>query len=151
MRSTKSAAVFTIVAALVALGGCNSSSTSNPPPPPLCGAPSGPVSLAYPAPGSTGIPDNFSGVIFVSKNGLYNSYQAWLALPGASLPVVLQPVANAPTPLPSPLATPSYANPIYQMSSSGAVVLPAASKIGVYLNNANSSCTASYQGSFTTQ
>jgi len=117
-----------------------------------CGAPSGKVALAYPAPGATGIPDNFAGVVFASTNGLTSGYQAVVVPAGSSQGTQLAPVAAAPTPLPSPYATPSFANPIYQESASDGYILPAATQINVYLNDLNSNCQPEkLLGTFTSQ
>jgi hypothetical protein len=116
-----------------------------------CGAPSGQVALAYPAPNSTGIPDNFSGVIFGSTNGLSSSYGALIVPAGASSGTLFQTVAPAPSPLPSPYVVP-FANSQYQESAVPAgYVLPAATQISVYLNDSNSNCTPSLQGTFTSK
>ncbi len=118
-----------------------------------CGAPAGQVALAYPAPGATGIPDNFPGVVFASSSGLTSGYQAVIVPAGSSEGTQLAPVASAPSPLPSPFATPGFANPIYQESASGGGdVLPAATQISVYLNNLNSNCQPrTLLGTFTSQ
>jgi len=134
------------VAALVA---CNSSNAINSVP--NCGAPSGKVVLVYPAPNSTGIPDNFPGVIFGSSSGLASSYQALLLPAGNSQFVPLESVAAAPSPLPSPYQTPSFANPVYQESASGGVTLPSGTSVQVFLNDQNSNCSPALLGAFTSQ
>ena len=119
-----------------------------------CGAPSGQVALVYPAPGSTGIPDNFQGIVFGSSasGGLSGGYQAVVVPAGSSTGQQLATVANAPSPLPSPYAVPSFANPVYQESASEGLVLPAATQISVYLNDLGSNCQPSkLLGTFTTQ
>jgi hypothetical protein len=117
-----------------------------------CGAPSGQVALAYPAPGATGVPDNFAGVVFASTSGLTAGYGAYIVPAGSSSGTLLETVAPAPSPLPSPYATPGFANPVYQESASGGVVLPAATQIGVYLNDLNSNCQPTkLLGTFTSQ
>jgi hypothetical protein len=117
-----------------------------------CGAPTGQVALAYPAPGSTGIPDNFAGIVFASTGGLTSGYGAYIVPAGSSSGTLLETVAAAPSPLPSPYAVPSFANPIYQESASGGTILPAATQIGVYLNDLNSNCQPTkLLGTFTSQ
>jgi len=132
------------------LAGCNSSSST----PGGCGAPTGKVALVYPAPGSTGIPDNFTGVIFGSTNGLGGNYQALLqasTLPAGSF-IGLGTVVTASLPLPTPNQVPSFSNPIYQISSfAGQNPLTAATTYQVYLNDSGSDCNPTYQGSFTSQ
>ena len=115
-----------------------------------CGAPSGQVALSYPAPGSTGIPDNIQGVVFAASSGLSGTYQALVVPAGSSQGIAFERIAAAPSPIPSPNATP-IANAIYQESASGGVILPAATTVAVYLNDSASTCTPSLQGSFTTQ
>jgi hypothetical protein len=117
-----------------------------------CGAPTGQVALAYPAPGATGIPDNFAGIVFASTNGLTSSYQAVVVPAGSSQGTQLAPIASAPSPLPSPYATPSFTNPVYQESASDGYILPAATQISVYLNDLNSNCQPEkLLGTFTSQ
>ena len=95
------AAFFALAAAAGVLSACNGSSSSTPG---NCGAPTGKVVLVYPAPGSTGISDNFPGVIFGSSNGLGGNYQAIIVPAGTQQGggIPLQAVGQAPTPLPSP-------------------------------------------------
>jgi hypothetical protein len=116
-----------------------------------CGAPSGAVALAYPAPNSTGIPDNFPGVIFGSTHGLGGLYQAIVVPNGSSVGQYFNTVAPAPSPLPKPNVAP-FPNAVYEESSVPAgYVLPAATQISVYLNDGNSNCTPSLQGTFTSK
>jgi hypothetical protein len=115
-----------------------------------CGAPSGEVVLAYPAPNSTGIPDNFPGVIFGSTHGLGGLYQAVIVPAGSSVGQYFNTVAPAPSPLPTPNAP--LANAVYEESSIPASYeLPAHTQISVYLNDGNSNCTPSLQGTFTSK
>lgn len=137
-----------LAAGAAILAGCNTSSN---PSPGYCGTPSGPLALAYPAPDSTGIPDNFIGIVFATQPALPSSYQALILPSGASGFVPFQLVGPAPVPLPSPFATPSFRNPVYQTSASNGFILPAHSLISVYLNDANSNCMASYVASFTSR
>jgi hypothetical protein len=151
VRVRPAAAFFVFLAGAAALAACNGGSSSSTPG--NCGAPTGKVALVYPAPGSTGIADNFPGVIFGSTNGLGSNYQALLLPAGSSQTLVLAPVAPAPTPLPTPNQVPSFANPVYQESSAAGVgiTLAADTVYQVYLNDGGSNCSPSYQGSFTSQ
>ncbi|MGH7728912.1 MAG: hypothetical protein ACREM2_08985 [Vulcanimicrobiaceae bacterium] len=136
------------VAALAACGGNSNPNSANLP----CGAPQGQVVVAYPAPSSTGIPDNFQGVIFASTNGLSGSYSAALAANGSSQGILLQNVSAVSPPFPTPFASPSFANPVYQESSYfGNSPLSAATTYGVYLNDQNSNCTPTLLSTFTSQ
>ena len=134
------------VAALVA---CNSSNVLTSVP--VCGASLGKVALVYPAPNSTGIPDNFAGVIFGSSTTLPSSYQALLLSAASPQFVPLGFVTAAPSPLPSPYQTPSFANPVYQESAAGGLTLQPAKPVAVYLNDQNSNCSPALLGSFTSQ
>jgi hypothetical protein len=138
---------LTAAAAAALLSACNGNYYSSPGPP--CGAPQGTVIVAYPAPSSTGIPDNFPGVIFASTHALFSSYQAIVVPNGSSVGTPLFPVAMFTPPLPTPNQTPSFANPIYQMSAANGYILPAASSISVYLNDLNSNCTPRFMSMFT--
>jgi hypothetical protein len=153
MRSLSFGFTFTLIASVAGLTACSGNNDNNFNSAGLpCGAPSGQVALAYPAPGSTGIPDNFQGVIFASTSGLTSGYQAVIVPAGSSSGVSLEPVAPAPTPLPSPFAIPNFNNPIYQESASNGYVLPAATQIGVYLNDLGSNCSPTkLLGTFTSQ
>lgn len=141
------AGLATAAVALV-LCSCGGSST----PQPICGAPQGTVVVAYPAPNSTAIPDNFAGVIFASSTQpLGSAYQALLLPNGSSSAISLLTVAMFSGPLPSPNQVPSFPNPIYQSSASGGFILPAATLVNVYLNDLNSNCAPRLLSSFTSQ
>jgi hypothetical protein len=140
---------LTAAAATVLLSACGGNYYSSPGPP--CGAPQGTVIVAYPAPGSTGVPDNFPGIIFASTHALFSSYQAIVVPNGSSIGTPLAPVAMFTPPLPTPNQTPSFANPIYQMSAANGYILPAATLINVYLNDLNSNCSPRLLSSFTSQ
>jgi hypothetical protein len=157
MTGRKFLRVFLVFAA-AALGAvaCNSSNNS-PPAPPACAPPNGTTTvLVYPAPGSTGIPDNFGQVILGSTAaGLSNTYQAFVFDSSSGVNgYYFATVTPAPSPLPSPAATPTFLNPVYQSSSSTNPNLwPQGHTLSVYLNDqANSSCTPQTSlGSFTVQ
>jgi hypothetical protein len=144
----RSAVFFALFSGACALAACGTAAS-----PPQCGAPKGAVTMAYPAPSSTGIPDNFPGVIFASTNGLGSSYQAIVQIPGQSLKLPLERVQPISPPLPTPNVVPPFANPTYQLSSSGQILskLHGATKYFVYLNDANSNCNPTFMGSFTFQ
>lgn len=108
--------------------------------------------LVYPAPGSTGIPDNLNSVIFASTGGsLTGDYKAYLLDTSAAQarfqttfgPVVLQ-LEN----IPSPSASPPFANPVYQQSINTGAIIPQGHTITVYLSQVKCNPTVSY-GSFT--
>ncbi len=128
--------------ALAACGGGSALST--------CGAPNGQVALVYPAPGSTGIPDNFPGVVFGSSHGLPASYTAILQQSGTTLMVPQFRLQPAPVPLPTPDLIPSFPNPVYQISAP-IKTLAGGTEYQVFLYDGNKTCTPSYVGAFTAQ
>jgi hypothetical protein len=136
--------------AVLLLAGCNSNSSSNPSP---CAPPSGTTTvLVYPAPNSTGIPDNFGVIVVGSTATLPSSYQAYVVNSTTQNAVIFNFLGVPPTPLPTPKAVPGFANPVYQASGNPGVSFVAASTITVYLNNANSGCgPTTALGSFTLQ
>jgi hypothetical protein len=90
-----------------------------------CAPPQGTQSvLAYPANGSTGIPDNVGQIIFASApNMLPGNYRAYLIdeTSGEQIQVNFQgfsTYASLP-PLPQPASTPPFSNPFYQASQNG--------------------------------
>jgi hypothetical protein len=144
------------------LSACNSSSSApvGPPPTPVaCGTSIPSLAVAYPAPGASGIPSNLQGIIFSSSVALPATAQAWLAptsaqpSPAAYLPadaLGFYPVTAAPTPYPSPFATPAYANPIYTESLDRQPYLTVNTQYNVYYNDFASSCYPQLLSTFTT-
>lgn len=106
--------------------------------------------LLYPKPGATAVPDAPQQIVFAISSPLPTWGAALLPPSGAGIYAnAFQTITAGQVPTPS--ATPSFANPIY-VSSSLPGSLPAASAIGVYLNDLNSSCIPVTTGaSFTTQ
>jgi hypothetical protein len=133
------------------LAGCNGGSSSNPSP---CAPPNGiQTVLVYPAPGSTGIPDNVGAVVFGSTAALPSGYQAVLANNTTGNSVYFNLVGSPPpSPLPTPNAVSTFANRVYQASGNPGATFFAGSTVSVYLNNANSGCVpATSLGSFRVQ
>jgi hypothetical protein len=139
---------------LAACGGGGSS--SNPPTPPPCGIPGGTAQLLYPIPNATSVPANLQQIVFAVNTALpANTWNAFLSSSQSLNNVFAQTVATAaqisPSQVPSPAATPSFANPIYE-SITFVNQLPAATAISIFLNNLSSSCTPTGPiGTFTTQ
>jgi hypothetical protein len=129
---------------------CSSNVVTNPP---QCKPPSGVQTvLVYPAPNATAIPDNLPLVVLGSTSALPSGYQALIVNISTQNGYYYNPVSIAPSPIPTPYATPAFANPIYQSSVNPGVTWVSGSTIAVYLNNSNSGCNPSYQlGSFTVQ
>ncbi len=132
------------------LSGCNGNNNSNPSP---CAPPNGiQTILVYPAPGATGIPDNFGVVVLGSTAGLPSGFQAYVVNDTTQNAVLFNVVGAPPNPLPTPNAVPSFANPVYQASGNPGTAFVAGSTISVYLNNVNSGCVPSVSlGSFRVQ
>jgi hypothetical protein len=142
-----------LAAAALVLGACNNSNPNPlPTPGPTCNPGSVTTALVYPAPNSTAIPDNFGEIVVASSpNPLPSGWEAVAAstgygnIPGGAF-------APASPPFPTPNATPSFANPQYQVSSFSGAPAIAGQVVIVYLNNPNSTCTPLGPiGSFTTQ
>ena len=141
------------LAAVVSLAACNSNNNTPPMPGPTCSPPPGVHSaLVYPAPGATAVPDAFGQVIIGSTAALPSSWDVAVVTarsPNGLLGGTFQPASP---PFPTPNATPSFANPVYQSSSFSGATFPG-EVVQVYLNNtASQNCTpVGPIGSFTTQ
>ncbi len=145
-------AVLSLIAA-----GCNSGNNNNVPVI-QCTLPTGTtVSMVYPIPGATLVPDNLGNVITASNVALPSGWQVVLLPPygiigggylTTTLPSPLPTPNVVPTPSPSASATPL----VLQASSFAQTLLPGATAFQVGLNNTASSCN-SYPiiGTFTSQ
>ena len=140
-------ALAVFVAAFTGCGGSNSTTPTIP-----CTLPSGTsVSLLYPIPSATGVPDSLASVILAVKPPLPANWQIVLGSSaatyyGGSL------VPGTPIPLPTPIAT-TPAGATLQYSSfvgTGGLIGNAVYQVG--LNNTNANCNSFPTfGSFTTQ
>jgi hypothetical protein len=142
-----------VLLSIVALAACNGGGNTNPAPVVVpCTFPTGTqVALAYPAPGATAVPDSPGQVVIAASSPLPNSWQVVLQFPYGGLAPEGLLNTIAPGAVPTPFATPTFANPAYQ-SSGLTSALPAAATINVLLNNQASNCNSFPQiGSFTTQ
>ena len=132
------------------LAACNGNTASAPG---SCGTPPG-VSqsvLVYPAPGATAVPDGLTQVVVGSTSAIPSGWGVLLIAPATGLGVQSAPFGVAPTPLPTPNQTPTFANPVYQSATFSALNI-SGSAITVYFNNLNSNCIPSALiGSFSTQ
>jgi len=140
--------------ALAACGGGGSSPT--PTTPPLCAIPGGTVQMVYPIPNATAVTDALQQVVFAVSTPLpANTWNAFLSSSTSLNNVFAQTVATAAqisaSQVPSPAATPSFANPVYE-SITFVNALPSATAVSIFLNNATSSCTPTGPiGTFTTR
>lgn len=161
--------LVTYVAAAAALAaviaGCNNGCTNCVTVSP-CATPSGmAASLIYPAPGSTGIPDNVSQVVVATNSTIpsdWSTGQGWdILLSYAYSPAYGNghygnAFASTAAPFPTPNATPAFSGTPQYWSSpltyTNAPNLPPATLITVELNDLNSVCFPGVTiGTFTSQ
>ncbi len=150
--STPIALLGCALASAAALAACGGGGSTFPNPPAVqCTYPTGTqVALAYPAPGATAVPDNVGQIVVASSPALPNTWQVVLQVGNAlGYESVLNPIPQSS--VPTPYATPGFANATYESSGlSGS--LPSATTITVLLNDEGSSCnTYPSIGSFTTR
>lgn len=143
-------AVFTALGVAAVLASCGPSSNSTPP---QCVAPAGvEVQMVYPVPGATGVPDAFTQVVLATQGTLPSTFSVTLVGSTFSGIAYFGAVLPAPTPLPSPAATPAFANPTYLTSTNGGYTFPAGTTLTAQLNDLNSNCVpGTVLGTFTVQ
>jgi len=145
--------IFGALGLAAVLAACNSGAATTPIT--ACGPPANVSTvLVYPAPNATGIPDNFPYVVLGSTAALPAYYQVYVVNNTTGNAVYFNSVSTPPNPIPTPSATPSFANPVYQSSGTPTgVSFVAGSSITVYLNNANNpNCVpATALGTFSVQ
>lgn len=123
-----------------------------PTPGPTC-SPGETVQMVYPIPGATGVPDSPQQLVFAVASAL-PTYNAWLGT--SSTTATLQTIATMKTitaaQVPSPAATPSNPNWIYQSVTLASGLSPAGTTWFVWVNDTSSNCTPiGPLGSFTIQ
>ena len=149
--------LFYAALATLILAGCGAINPPSPPSPPTpgptCQPPSGTTSaLVYPAPNSTGISDTFGEIIIGSTAALPSSWDVVLKTTATPTGVAGGTVQISAVPFPTPYATPSFSNPVYQSSSFAGVPFQSAETVSVYLNDTGSTCSpVGPLGSFMTQ
>lgn len=146
-------ALATCAIAFAACGG-SSPGIVNPTPGPTC-SPGTTVQMIYPIPGATGVPDNPQQLVFAVASPLPNTWNAWLnntnTLNGNQVITIAGMQTIQASQIPSPAATPSFANPVYQ-SITLAGGFSSGINVFVWLNNTTTNCTPlGPLGSFTTQ
>jgi hypothetical protein len=136
--------------AILAATACSNTTVTNPP---QCKPPSGVQTvLVYPAPNSTAIPTALPLVVLGSTSALPSGYGALVVNITTQNGYYYNNVGLPPSPIPTPYATPSFANPVYQASGNPGVTWVSGSTLAVYLNNTRSNCNPTYQlGSFVVQ
>ncbi len=139
--------------AFAACGGSGNTFT-NPTPGPTC-SPNTTVQLIYPIPGATGVPDSPQQIVFAVGTPLPSVWDAYLA-PSSSgnnggYTAGLQTITASQ--IPSPHATPSFANPVYQsVTLGGSLAPPTGATWYVWINDTGGNCAPlGPLGSFTIQ
>lgn len=149
-------AVSALAMCAVAFAACGGggNTITNPTPGPTC-APGTTVQLIYPIPGATGVPDAPQQIVFAVGTALSSNWDAYLA-PNSSgnnggYTNALQTITASQ--IPSPSATPSFANPVYQSVTLGTSLAPPTGVTWyVWINNTAGNCTPlGPLGSFTIQ
>lgn len=130
------------LAAAMGLSACGGGGSTNPPAPgPTCSPPSGTqTALVYPAPNATGVPDQLGQVVIGASPALPSSWNVVLVRASTGGSLGGGNFTAAPQPLPTPNATPPFANPVYQSSSFGNSVFGGL-VLQVFLNDTASNCT----------
>lgn len=148
-------ALATCALAFAACGGYNNP-YSNPTPGPTC-SPNTTVQMIYPIPGATGVPDAPQQIAFAVGTALPSVWNLYISNASNGNGSVngytnagMQTITAAQ--VPSPSATPSFANPVYQSVTLSGALTPAATTWYVWLNNSAGNCTPMGPlGSFKTQ
>jgi hypothetical protein len=148
---------FVAAAIAISLAACN---TSNPNPTPTvgptCAPPNGTQTvLVYPAPSATGVTDSNGQIVIGSTAALPtgtstdnwdivivdNVFPGGTTMPGA--------LTTTTPPFPTPNATPSFANPVYQTQAFGSP-FAAGQTVKVFINNLATNCSPLLLGQFST-
>jgi hypothetical protein len=142
----KSSAFFLLALALAA---CNSGTNNNNPSGfPNCTAPGSFVAV-YPINGANNVPDSTQSIYVASSVTLGNQFMNVIGVNGGTFPgnqFSQVPLSQIPT----PRTKPSFANPIYYVSTVG--TLSTATQYTMFLNNSNSiNCVPVQFQQFTTQ
>lgn len=115
---------------------------------PTCTAP-GEVDLVYPVPSSTNVPDNVPEVVLASSSGeLSADFRAYV-VDGANVAYfsqLSQPIDV--TTIPTPSASPSFENPVFQVSASSGTTWPPGTSVSVYLGSSQACTPALLLGTF---
>ncbi len=147
-------ALATCAVAFAACGG-GSPGLTNPTPGPTC-APGTTVQMIYPIPGATGVPDAPQQIVFAVGTALSTNWDAFInnSSTGNGNGGYTNPLQTIPvTSIPTPYATPSFANPVYQsVTLGGSLAPPSGATWYVWINNTAGNCTPlGPLGSFTIQ
>ncbi|HTZ55544.1 MAG TPA: hypothetical protein VMB20_10820 [Candidatus Acidoferrum sp.] len=156
LRNLFVASVLATSAVAFAACGGGGNTITNPTPGPTC-APGTTVQMIYPIPGATGVPDAPQQIVFAVGTALPNIWNAYLSNASSGNGTVNGYTAGVQTitaaQVPSPSATPSFANPVYQsVTLSGSLAPPTGTTWYVWINDTAGNCTPlGPLGSFTIQ
>jgi hypothetical protein len=134
--------------------GGNGNTFTNPTPGPTC-SPNTTVQLIYPIPGATGVPDAPQQIVFAVATPLPSIWDAYIAPSSTGsnggYTSGLQTIPA--TSIPSPHATPSFANAVYQsVTIGGSLAPPTGTTWYVWINDTAGNCAPlGPLGSFTIQ
>lgn len=145
--------LFAGIVALAAFAACNTGGSNNTPAAP-CTIPATSFAVVYPAPNASAVPDAIQQIIVAVNSPLPASWNAVIQYPsgGVVQTAVGAPVATVNPPFPTPNATPSFANPVYQSSSFPTnPVVPSGATVTVFLNDLGSNCTPTSVSTYTAQ
>jgi hypothetical protein len=147
---------FVICALILTASGlvaCSSNGSNSTTPAKLtsCVLPAGTtVTMVYPIPNTTGVPDNISQIVLAANPALPSSWQTVMTVDNVNF-VPNGQVVTAATPLPTPNSASGTFTGTYQSSAVSATLQKGATTI-VYLNDTAQSCNSfSAVGSFTEQ
>jgi hypothetical protein len=142
----------------VAFAACGGGSTNvTPTPGPTC-SPGTTVQMIYPIPGATGVPDAPQQIVFAVATPLPNIWNLYISNASNGNGSVNGYTAAgfqtiSASQVPSPSATPSFANPTYQsVTLTGSLGPPGGTEWWVWVNDSAGNCTPMGPvGSFTIQ
>ncbi len=145
------AVVASLIGFAFAVAGCGGSGNNSTPTIP-CTLPSGTsVSLIYPIPSATNVPDTLSSVILALNPPLPSNWQIVLGSSGTTFFGGAL-TSGTPIPLPSPIATTPVGSTLEYSTFIGTGGLAGKTVYQVALNNTNADCNSFPTfGSFTTQ
>jgi hypothetical protein len=144
--------LFALLAVVLGSAGCGGSN-NNSTPTVVCALPAGTsVTLVYPIPNSTGVPDSLGSVVLAVKPALPIGWQIVLGSSSAASYFGGVLTTGTPVPLPTPIAPTPAGSTLQYSTFVGTGGLPANTVLQVGLNNTNASCNSFPTfGSFTTQ
>lgn len=152
LRNLFVASALAMCAVAFAACGGGSPGITNPTPGPTC-SPGTTVQMIYPIPGATGVPDAPQQIVFAVGTALSSNWDVYLAPnSNGNAGGYTNPLETITSGIPSPSATPSFANPVYQSVTVPSLAPPSGATWYVWINNTAGNCTPMGPlGSFTIQ